>query len=343
MALPGSNAAERPERTGDRLRGTPRAVLTAGLRNLIWFLVALVVLFFFITTPSFRSSTTVSNVLVDNAALGIMVIGEAIVLFTGNFDLSVESTAGLAAMVSAWLMGTASPASGWGLSPIVAIVAVLALGALVGLVNGLCIVVLRMNNFMVTLSMQILLRGLTLVLTSGAALYNLPDQYTYLGAGNIGSVPVPAAVLLIAFAVAYVAMRYRPYGRRLYTVGGNSRAARASGINVDTTVITSYILAGMLAAFAGVLLAGRLASATTDLGQGMVFTVFAAAVVGGVSLQGGRGTMIGALGGVLLLGVIDTGLNLMQVSSFWVQAITGMMILIAVFIDSLRVRFGIVQ
>jgi ribose/xylose/arabinose/galactoside ABC-type transport system permease subunit len=124
-------------------------------------------------------------------------------------------------------------------------------------------------------------------------------------------------------------------------VGGNLRAARASGINVDRVIISAYVWSGLLAAFAGLILAGRLDSVTTNLGQGMVFTVFAAAVVGGVSLQGGRGSMIGALGGLLLLSVIDTGLDLMQVSSFWVQAITGFMILVAVFIDSLRARFGV--
>jgi ribose/xylose/arabinose/galactoside ABC-type transport system permease subunit len=329
-----------PAATAGR-EGAIQTVARRILRNLIWLLVLLVALFFAFTSHNFVSGTTVSNVLADNAALGILIVGETIVLFTGNFDLSIESTAGFTAMLAAWLMGTSAPASGWHLSPVLTIAVMLSVGALIGFLNGFFIVKLRMNNFMVTLSMLILLRGVTLVMTSGQSLYNLPDQFAYLGSATIGQVPVPAVVVLLTFGIAFVVMQYRPYGRHLYTVGGNLRAARASGINVDRVIISAYVWSGLLAAFAGLILAGRLDSVTTNLGQGMVFTVFAAAVVGGVSLQGGRGSMIGALGGLLLLSVIDTGLDLMQVSSFWVQAITGFMILVAVFIDSLRARFGV--
>jgi len=145
--------------------------------------------------------------------------------------------------------------------------------------------------------------------------------------------------MLLLFLIGYVILEHRPFGRDLYAIGGNRAAAIASGIDADKRIRQVYMLSGFLAAFAGWMLAGRVASVQVDLGEGYIFQVMAAAVIGGISLSGGRGKMIGALGGVLLLSTIDRGLNLMQVSVFWIQVIQGLIILIAMFIDAQKVRF----
>jgi simple sugar transport system permease protein len=140
------------------------------------------------------------------------------------------------------------------------------------------------------------------------------------------------------FLVGHIILKHHRFGRELYAIGGNRDAAVASGINADRRVRQVYAISGILAAIAGWMLAGRVVSIQVSLGEGYIFTVMAAAVIGGISLQGGRGTMLGALGGVLLLSVIDRGLNLMHVSVFWVRVIQGLIILLAMFIDAQRVR-----
>jgi ribose/xylose/arabinose/galactoside ABC-type transport system permease subunit len=149
---------------------------------------------------------------------------------------------------------------------------------------------------------------------------------------------VAVLAMLALFAICHVILNHRRFGRELFAIGGNRAAAIASGINADKRVRQVYVLSGFLAALAGWMLAGRVGSIQVNLGQGYIFTVFAAAVIGGVSLQGGRGTMVGALGGVLLLSTIDRGLNLMRVSVFWIQVTQGLIIMIAMFIDAQRIR-----
>jgi ribose/xylose/arabinose/galactoside ABC-type transport system permease subunit len=179
-----------------------------------------------------------------------------------------------------------------------------------------------------------------LLVPRGNTIYHTPPLYNVLGATKVGPLPLPVIVVLIAFAIAHVVLSYTPFGRNLYAVGGNKEAARASGVDPDKRIRQVYIVAGLLAAIGGWMLAGRLRSVIPNLGEGMVFEVFAAAVIGGVSLNGGRGTMLGAFGGVLLLSTIGTGLNLMDVSELWLMPIRGVIILIAMFIDAQKVRYS---
>jgi ribose/xylose/arabinose/galactoside ABC-type transport system permease subunit len=155
----------------------------------------------------------------------------------------------------------------------------------------------------------------------------------------IGKIPISVVAMLLVFALGHIVLNHRRFGRELYAIGGNRQAAVASGIDAEARIRQVYLLSGLLAAFAGWMLAGRVASIQVNLGQGYIFTVFAAAVIGGVSLQGGRGTMLGALGGVLLLSTIDRGLNLMRVSVFWIQVIQGLIIMVAMFLDAQRIRY----
>jgi ribose/xylose/arabinose/galactoside ABC-type transport system permease subunit len=322
------------------------------LENLIWFILVAVFLFFTLQSPFFLTSINITNILSAAAVLGILVVGQTFVLITGNFDLSSESTLGLSALLGIWLIVPAM-APNWGggilLNPYLSICIILFMGGLIGWVIGMLITVGKMNNFIVTLATLLILRGTMLAFTEGNATSGLnfapAEIFYWLGHAAAIDIPgvikIPVAVFATAlvFIVGHVVLNHRRFGRELYAIGGNKAAAIASGIDADKRIRQVYIISGMLAAFGGWMLAGRVASIQVNLGEGYIFTVMAAAVIGGVSLQGGRGTMIGALGGVLLLSTIDRGLNLMKVSVFWIKVIQGLIIMLAMFIDAQRVRY----
>jgi len=310
--------------------------------NLIWVLLCATVIAFSLLTDRFLTSNNLTNILVHSAVLGIMVIGQSFTLITGNFDLSAESTIGLTAVVGAFLLtaaGEPSNGSGLFLSPFLTVLVMLGLGLLIGEVNGLLITKLRMNNFVVTLSTMIVVRGLAFLLTHGKTVTHLPDSFKVLGHGSLGPVPLSVIVVVAAFAVASVFTRGTRFGRDLYAVGGNRDAALASGIDPDRRILQVYLISGALAAFAAWIELGRLGVGATRIGEGMIFEVQAAAVIGGISLFGGRGTMLGALGGVLLLSSINAGLNLMQVSGFAIDMVRGIVILAAMLLDAQKVRY----
>jgi ribose/xylose/arabinose/galactoside ABC-type transport system permease subunit len=313
------------------------------LDNLIWILLLAVIIFFSIFAEGFLDTGSFLNILVHAAVLGLLVIGESFTLITGNFDLSIESTLGFCAMLSAWLvlpMGPPENGSGLMMHPFISVAIILVLGPAIGGLNGTLITRGKMNNFVVTLAMLIALRGLMLLVPQGNTVYQTPPLYNILGATKVGPIPLPVIAVLVAFAIAHIVLKYTPFGRDLYAVGGNKDAALASGVDPDKRIRQVYIIAGLLAAFAGWMLAGRLRSVIPNLAEGMVFEVFAAAVIGGISLQGGRGTMLGAFGGVLLLSTIGTGLNLMDISEFWIGTVRGSIILIAMLIDAQKVRYA---
>jgi simple sugar transport system permease protein len=287
-----------------------------------------------IVSDSFLTSANITNLLETSAVLGVVVIAEALILLVGRFDLSLESIVGLAPMVVVWMLSATSVGGlGIGLNPFLAIVLALLVGGVVGAVNGALVVKLQLNAFIVTLAMLILLRGVVLGISHGQTFFNLPSEFLYLGTANwIG---VPASVLIVAglFASAAGFLRYHRIGRSIYAIGGNAAAARAAGIRVDRIIMGVYAVGGVLAAFGGLLLTARISAVTAGQGQNLIFTVFAAAVIGGISLDGGRGRMIGALSGVLLLGIIQNILTLSQVQSFWIDACFGGIILISLVIS----------
>jgi ribose/xylose/arabinose/galactoside ABC-type transport system permease subunit len=235
------------------------------------------------------------------------------------------------------------------INPYISIIAILLLGSAIGYLVGVLITIGKMNNFIVTLAMLLILRGLMMAFTEGKPISGLNFQpaevYFWLGHEALFDIPdfvkLPVAVVATAlvFGISHIILNHRRFGRELYAIGGNKAAAIASGIDADRRIREVYVISGFLAAFAGWMLAGRVGSIQVNLGEGYIFTVMAAAVIGGISLQGGRGTMLGALGGVLLLSTIDRGLNLMRVSVFWVKVIQGFIIMLAMFIDAQRVRY----
>lgn len=321
---------------------TRQRIVPFVIRNLIWFLLLAVVIFFNAVADSFLTTGNFVNILFNASVMGVLVVGQTFTLLTGNFDLSMESTLGLCGLLGIWLItaaGTPYYGSGWMLPVWLSVVILLAVGVGIGYVNGWLITVMRMNNFVVTLAMLIIIRGATLVLNNGQTAYSINPTYNWLGLAKFGPVPVPVVLMAVVFVIAYIITTYTPFGREIYAVGANRNAARASGVRPSQRIRHAYMISGLLAALAGWMLSARLTNAASNLGEGMVFEVFAAAVIGGVSLRGGQGSVIGALGGVLLLATINAGLNLMNVSVYWVQAIRGMIILLAMLIDAQKVRY----
>jgi simple sugar transport system permease protein len=283
-----------------------------------------------IANEAFLLPANLLTILQQSSILALLVLAESLVLITGKFDLSLESTVGLAPMLGGWLVTTAAiGGSGWMLNPYLAIAVTLIVGVVIGAFIGLLVVKLGLNAFIVTLSMLILLRGITLGVASGKTLYDLPPEFTYLGSAVWLGVPASIWICGILFVLGAFLMRYHRFGRALYAIGGNAEAARAAGIRVERVTWIVFILASLLAALAGLLLSGRLGAITAQQGSNMIFTTFAAAVIGGISLNGGKGSLFGALLGVLLLGIVTNILTLSQIASFWIDATFGAIILIA--------------
>jgi|HubBroStandDraft_2_1064218.scaffolds.fasta_scaffold98829_2 simple sugar transport system permease protein len=285
-----------------------------------------------LVNPAFLTASNFSGIGQQVSALGVTVVGESLILLIGGMDLSLEGTYGLAPTVGAWLMVPAlAYGAGTEFSPYLAIVILLAVGAAVGLINGLLIVKGRLNGFIVTLGMTIVLAGLQQGIVKGNTLFNLPGPFNYLGAKEYGQVPVSLIVAAVIFVATGLFLRYHRAGRAIYAVGGNHEAARAAGIKVDRIRIGVYVTGSVLAAIGGLMEAGRVSAVTGTQGyqEGIIFAVFAAAVIGGVSLRGGRGNMVGAASGVVLLGLVQNILDLSNVSNYWIEAVDGGVILFA--------------
>jgi simple sugar transport system permease protein len=288
-----------------------------------------------VVSPAFLTASNFAGIGQQSAALGVVVVGESLILMIGGMDLSLESTYGLAPMVAAWLI---VPVSAYGagtvLSPYLGILVLLVIGAVIGLINGFLIIKGKLNGFIVTLGMTIVLAGLQNGIVKAQTLFNLPGPFGYLGAASVGQVPVSLIVAVVIFVVTGLFLRYHRAGRAIYAVGGNPAAARAAGIKVERVKIAVYVAGGVLAAVGGLMEAGRVSAVTGQQGyqEGIIFNVFAAAVIGGVSLKGGRGNMIGAASGVILLGIVQDILDLANVSNYWIEAIDGAVILFALFL-----------
>jgi ribose/xylose/arabinose/galactoside ABC-type transport system permease subunit len=239
-------------------------------------------------------------------------------------------------MFAAWLVtDTVLNGSGLMLNPYLAVVILFVVGLVIGGVNGMLIVRLGLNAFITTLAMLILLRGISIGLTNGRTLYDLPEAFLYLG--NARWLGLPASIWVAAglYAVGSLILGYHRFGRAVYAIGGNAEAARAAGIPVNRYIWAVFVIAGGLAALSGLMLTGRMASVLSGQGQNMIFTVFAAAVIGRISLNGGKGSIVGALFGVILLGIISNILTLSNIETFWISATYGAIILLSLIVTRL--------
>ena len=293
-------------------------------------LVGLVVLCLalFIATPDFLTGPNLLNIGIQVSTVAVLAFGMTFVIVAGGIDLSVGSVAALSAMSSGWMFASAG-LPGW-----LALVGGLVVGALAGVINGLANAYGKLPSFIATLAMLSVARGLTLVISDGRPIKTAPEV-SFLG-GSLGPVPMPIVILVIAALAASFVLNRTVIGRSMYAVGGNAEAARLSGLPVKRILVTVFALAGLFAALAGLLLAGRLDSAQPQAAAGYELDAIAAVVIGGASLSGGLGRISGTLVGALVLVVIRNGLNLLNVTSFWQQVVIGLVIALAVGIDVLR-------
>lgn len=322
-------------------RGSPVLRMPGWLRDLA--LVPVIVLVFVIgsvVSPAFLTfNNLVNNVLATSAVLGVVVVAESMIIIGGFFDLSLQAVVGFAPMLSAWLVVPKEfGGAGAGLNQFLALVVLLTCGAAIGAFNGLLVAGFKLNAFMVTLAMQILLQGFTLGISGGQTLTELPSVFTYLGTASYFQIPAEVWLAVVVMVGAALFMRLHTTGRAIYAAGGNAEAARAAGIKTRRLAIGLFVFGGVLAAVAGLMYTARSASVTATQGNDLIFTVFAAAVVGGIDLTGGRGRIVGAATGVLLLGLVQNLLLLSNVPSFWVNAVYGGIILGALLLGAFSDR-----
>jgi len=302
------------------------------LDNAIWPILILTFLAFSILVPQiFSSVDNIQFILFTSAPLGVLVLAEGVCLISGNFDLSIASIAGFSAMFTALFMTEWVP----GTNPFVAILIILTVGGMIGAVNGFMIGYVGVNPFLQTLVFLIVFRELMPILST-LSLSDFPDTYTYLGGGEFVGVPAAIFVLLGCFLLLWFLLKYTEWGMAVYAVGGNEQSAEEAGINSSRIVLSVFTISGILSGLAGLLFTGYLGAVTVNLADGQVFTAFAGAVIGGISIFGGRGNILGALGGVLLLSTIQAGLVMMAIPSQWVKVINGLILGIAVLLYTAR-------
>ncbi|WP_313361585.1 ABC transporter permease subunit [Kocuria sp.] len=281
-----------------------------------------------IASPAFLSGQNLINIGEQVATIAILAFGMTFVIVAAGIDLSVGSVAALSAMASA------SMVANWGLPDMLTIVLGLAVGAVTGAVTGIAAAYGKLPAFIASLAMMSVARGLTMVISDGRPV-EAPRQMAVLG-GELGGIPVPIVVLIIAGLIATFILRFTVAGAYMYAVGGNIEAARLSGIPVKRIVVFVFVLSGAFAGLAGMVTAGRLDSVQPTIGTGAELDAIAAVVIGGASLSGGVGRISGTLVGALVLAVIRNGLNLLNVSPFWQQVVIGVVIAIAVLFDVIR-------
>ena len=279
---------------------------------------------------------TTANLLVvtrQAAINGLLAAGMTLVILTGGIDLSVGSVLALAGAVSAETLAATGDLT-W------AILAALAVGTVLGFINGLFVAYPNLPPFIVTLATMAWARGLTLVYTDGR---HIPDQdgaYRFIGSGYLGPLPVPVVILLVTYLVLWIFLTRTRWGRLIYAVGGNEQACRLAGIPVPRVKTLVYTASGFFAGLTGLVLTARLVSAQPTAGAGYELDAIAAVILGGTSLAGGRGSILGTLVGALIMGVLDNGLNLMNVSPFYQEVAKGLVILGAVLLDWALHRAG---
>ncbi|MCB5195574.1 ABC transporter permease [Deefgea salmonis] len=281
-----------------------------------------------ITSPDFLTVGNLLNVFRQVSINALIAFGMTLVILLGGIDLSVGSILALSSVLTALMLSH-------GIDPVVATSVGVLAGAGMGMLNGLVISKGKVAPFIATLGMMTILRGLSLVFSDGRPISGLhSDFFAMLGGGYVaGLIPVPVIIMLVMFAVFWFVLKKTVFGRHVYAVGGNEEAARLSGINTDRIKIWVYTLSGAMAATAGMILTSRLSSAQPTAGTGYELDAIAAVVLGGTSLTGGRGWIFGTLVGALLIGILNNGLNLLGVSSFYQQVIKGVVILLAVLLD----------
>lgn len=285
-----------------------------------------------LAADNFLSAYNVSVVVRQAAFFGLVALGQTLVLLVGGIDLSVGAAAGLSAIVGSIAL------TQWGLHPWLVIPFTMLFGLLLGFVNGVLVAGLRLNPFIVTLATWEIFAGMTLVITQGYPIRPLGEAFQVFGKGEVWGVPVPVLIFLAAGLILMWMLSQTRFGRNIFALGGNRDAAILAGIRVRWVEFCAFGLAGMLAALAGILFASRMDAGQPSVGEGWLMPAITAAILGGTSLRGGQGSIVGTMLGALLLALLDNGTVLMNVSSYWQRVLVGAVVLVAVMVDLLRPR-----
>ncbi len=275
--------------------------------------------------PRFLTSANLSNVLGQVMVLGIIAIGQTLVILTGGIDLSVGGISALSVMVGGLVMQEHGTFPG--------VVVMLLTGLLIGTVNGILVAYVDLPPFIVTLGMVSIAASLTFVISDGRSLIGLPETYEWFGSGTVGPVKFFIVAFLVLYVLAHIFMTRTKAGRFIYAIGSNTEAARLSGIKVSRYLVIPYAVTGLLCAFAMMIESSRLGAIDPNTGVGFELTTIAAVVIGGASLMGGKGSIIGTLIGMLIIGVLQNGLNIIGVNAFWQGTALGVVIILAVVLD----------
>jgi ribose transport system permease protein len=282
-----------------------------------------------VMAPNFLSGSNIYLVSRQIALVAIVAIGELFVILTGGIDLSVGATMGLAGVASAGAMAA-------GLNPWLAILFGMVVGVLIGVFNGWLVSYVLVPPFIVTLGSQEIARGTILIYTKGWPITNIPKSILFIAQGDFLHIPVPVWIMLVVAVIAQVVLTKTSFGRRIYAIGGNETATFLSGVNVKKIKFFLYVIAAFAASIVGIILVARFESAQADAGTGWEMQAIASAVIGGTSLAGGAGSVLGCLIGACIMGILANGLVLMRVSSYWQTAIIGVVIVLAAVLDHFR-------
>lgn len=291
---------------------------------------ALVVMFVAMSfaSPTFLTVTNLFNILKQNAVIGIISVGMTFVIVTGGIDLSVGAIVAMAAC-----FGTSLAQKGTTTPTVVAYLVGVSAGIACGAFSGLFIAHFHLPAFIATLATQTIVRGIVYVFTDGRPITGVTDAYKIIGRGSWGFLPIAVVIYAVFIALGIFVLSYTKFGRHVYAIGGNKKAAIVSGVNAKLTEFLVYVISGFTAACAGVLLSSRIQTGQPAGGDGYELDAITATVIGGASLSGGRGTVFGCFIGMLVIGIMTNGLDLLNVSSYYQQIIKGAIILLAVLAD----------
>lgn len=284
-----------------------------------------------IISPDFRTVTNFLSLLRQSSINGLIAFGMTFVILTGGIDLSVGSILALTTAVAAGFIKG-------GMSPALAMLLALVFGAVLGLISGLLVTKGRLQPFIATLITMTVYRGLTMIYTNGKPISGLGNSniLKFIGKGDVLGLPFPVILLFVIFLIFLFLLTKTTFGRRIYATGSNQKAAKLAGVNINRTKMMAYLISGIMSALAGLILLSRLNSAQPTLGSGYELDAIAAVALGGTSMNGGRGKIYGTLIGVLIIAVLNNGLNILGVSSYYQDVIKGLVILVAVLSDRKR-------
>lgn len=296
----------------------------------LFVILAIFIVVFSVLNRQFLTAGNLMNILRQISMFGIVVVGYTMVMVSGGCDMSVGGQLALCGMFAATLNVS------FGLPVAVCVILTLALGALFGFINGLLMTVFNIMPLIVTLGTMLFFQGASYIISGGSAIFGISNSFKWIGQGTIGPIPVPIILVILIGILGYVVLHKTYFGRQLYAMGGNPEAARLAGVSIKKYRLAVFTITGILAALAGVIMTARTGSAQPSAGASYPFDCMTAVVLGGVSFAGGSGSMLGAMMGVVIIGVLNNGMQLIGMDSNMISCVKGIVLLIAIGIDSMQ-------